>query len=171
MNLTRVGGLGVAMAASLATIAGMLAPAVAQASASGGGPSPAVTHYTGTSGVARLVPRHKPAVGAPSPWTFAPSNELTRVAPLSRLHLPAAAHRSSAPSLRWPLRCRSPLRSSARSRVDQLTIAVTEFVVWGRRCTVGTSFGRRLGRRTAQAPTALRASSERRRTNESGALR
>jgi len=66
VNLTRVGGLGVAMAASLATIAGMLAPAVAQASASGGGPSPAVTHYTGTPGVARLVPRHKPAVGAPS---------------------------------------------------------------------------------------------------------
>src|SRR5450755_3540636 len=66
VNLTRVGGLGVAVAASLATIAAMLAPAVAQASASGGRASPAVTRYTGTPGVARLVPRHKPAVGAPS---------------------------------------------------------------------------------------------------------
>ena len=66
MNLSRMGGLGVAVAASLATIAAMLAPAVAQASASGGSPSPAVTHYTGTPGVARLVPRHEAAVGAPS---------------------------------------------------------------------------------------------------------
>ena len=66
MNLSRMGGLGVAVAASLATVAAMLAPAVAQASASGGSPSPAVTHYTGTPGVARLVPRHQPAVGAPS---------------------------------------------------------------------------------------------------------
>jgi hypothetical protein len=64
--LTRVGWLGVAVAASLATIAAMLAPAVAQASASGGSPSPAVMHYTGTPGVARLVHRHKPAVGASS---------------------------------------------------------------------------------------------------------
>jgi hypothetical protein len=66
VNLTRMGGLGVAVAAGLATIAAMLAPAVAQASASGGSPSPVVTHYTGTPGVARLVPRQKPAVGAPS---------------------------------------------------------------------------------------------------------
>ena len=66
VNLTRVGGLGVAAAASLATIAAMLAPAVAQASASVGSPSPAVTHYAGMPGVARLVPRHKPAVGASS---------------------------------------------------------------------------------------------------------
>ena len=66
MNLTRVGTLGVAAAASLATIAAMLAPTAAQASASGGSPSPAVTHYTGTPGVARLVPRHKAAAGAQS---------------------------------------------------------------------------------------------------------
>ena len=73
MNLSRVGGLGVAAAASLATIAAMLVPTVAQASASGGSPSPAVTHhtgpavthYTGIPGIARLVPRKKPAVGAP----------------------------------------------------------------------------------------------------------
>ena len=73
VNLTRVGGLGVAAAASLATIAAMLAPAVAQASASGGSPSPAVTHYTGTPGVARLVPRNKPAAAAPSAPRVAPT--------------------------------------------------------------------------------------------------
>jgi hypothetical protein len=67
-----MGGLGVAVAACLATIAAMLAPAVAQASASGGSPSPAVTHYTGTPGVARLVPRHTPAVGAPSAMRVVP---------------------------------------------------------------------------------------------------
>ncbi len=70
MNLTRVGGLGVAVAASLATIAATLAPAVAQASASGGGPSPAVTHYTGAPGVARLVPRRKPAATPSAPREF-----------------------------------------------------------------------------------------------------
>ena len=73
MNLTRVGWLGAAVAASLATIAAMLMPAVAQASASGGSPSPAVTHYTGTPGVARLVPRNKPAAAAPSATRVAPS--------------------------------------------------------------------------------------------------
>ena len=72
MNLSRMGGPGVAVAACLATIAAMLAPAVAQASASGGSPSPAVTHYTGTPGVARLVPRHTPAVGAPSAMRVVP---------------------------------------------------------------------------------------------------
>ena len=66
MNVSRVGRLGLAVAASLATIAAMLVPTVAQASASGGSPSPAVRHYTGTLGVARLVPRHKPAAGASS---------------------------------------------------------------------------------------------------------
>ena len=46
-------------------IAAGLAPTVAQASASGSSPAPAVTHYTGTPGVARLVPRRTPAVGTP----------------------------------------------------------------------------------------------------------
>ena len=80
MNLTRVGWLGVAVAASLATMTAMIAPAVAQASAPGGSPSPAVTHYTGTTGVARLVPRHTPAAGAPS----AP-----RVLPIGARRLPS----------------------------------------------------------------------------------
>ena len=61
MNLARMGGL--AVAASLATIAAALTPTVAQASASGASPAPAVTHYTGTAGVARLVPRTAPAAG------------------------------------------------------------------------------------------------------------
>jgi hypothetical protein len=64
VNLARMGGL--AVAASLAMIAAGLAPAVAQVSASGGSPAPAVTHYTGTPGVARLVPRSAPAAGTPS---------------------------------------------------------------------------------------------------------
>jgi hypothetical protein len=67
VKLTRMGGLGVAVAASLATIAAMLAPAVAQASTSGGSPAPAVRHYTGTVGLARLVPRHQPAAAKPGP--------------------------------------------------------------------------------------------------------
>jgi hypothetical protein len=61
VKLTRMGGLGVAVAAGLATIASGLAPAVAQASAPAGGRAPAVTHYTGTPGVARLLPRRLPA--------------------------------------------------------------------------------------------------------------
>ena len=80
VSVTRVGRLGVAAAASLATIAAMLAATTAQASASGGSTSPAVRHYTGTPGVARLVPRHKPAAGASS----AP-----RVAPLGARRLPS----------------------------------------------------------------------------------
>ena len=66
MNLSRMGGLVVAVAASLATIATGLAPAVAQASASGGSPALAVTHYTGTPGTARLMPRGAPAAATPS---------------------------------------------------------------------------------------------------------
>jgi len=72
VHVTRVGLLGVAAAASLATIAATLAPTMAQASASGGSPSPAVRHYAGTRGVARLVPRHKPAAGASSAPRVAP---------------------------------------------------------------------------------------------------
>jgi hypothetical protein len=59
-----MGGLGMAAAASLAMIAAGLTPAVAQASASGGSPAPVVSSYAGTTGVARLVPRHTPAAGA-----------------------------------------------------------------------------------------------------------
>ena len=66
MNLTRRFGLGVAVAASLATIAAGLAPAVAQASAPGSSPAPTVTRYTGTAGVARMLPRKAPAIGMPS---------------------------------------------------------------------------------------------------------
>ena len=63
MNLTRMGGLGVAVAATLATIATGLAPAVAQASVPGGSP---VTYHAGTRGVAKLMPRHVPAAATPA---------------------------------------------------------------------------------------------------------
>ncbi len=79
MSVTRVGRLGVAVAASLATIAALLAATAAQASASGTTPSPAVRHYTGIRGVARLMPRHKPAAGALS----------ARVAPAGARRLPS----------------------------------------------------------------------------------
>src|SRR5260370_30087258 len=59
-----MGGLGVAVAATLATVTAGLAPPVAQASAPGGGAAPVVTYYAGTRGVARLVPR-SPARTAP----------------------------------------------------------------------------------------------------------
>jgi hypothetical protein len=62
VKLTRVGGLGMAVAAGLVTIAAGLVPATAQASAPGGRAVPAVTYHTGTPGVARLVPRGAHAV-------------------------------------------------------------------------------------------------------------
>ena len=72
VNLTRMGGIGVAVAASLATIAAGLAPAAARAPAPGSRAALAVRYYTGVRGVARLVPRHTrvpghtPAHGAPA---------------------------------------------------------------------------------------------------------
>jgi hypothetical protein len=63
VNLTRTGGLAVAAAASLAMIAAGLAPAAAHV-APRGSAAPAVTHYTGTTGVARLVPRSARRLGA-----------------------------------------------------------------------------------------------------------
>ena len=72
MNLTRISGLGVAAAASLAMIAAGLAPA-AQASAlrgpapaPGGSAAPAVTYYKGTPGVARLLPRRVVVTSGPA---------------------------------------------------------------------------------------------------------
>ena len=50
---------GGAVVASLALItAGGVVPTVAQASAARGGAGPVVMHYTGTTGVARLLPRN-----------------------------------------------------------------------------------------------------------------
>src|SRR5487761_1362757 len=62
--------LGAAVAASLATTAAGLAPAAVQASAARGGRdggAPAVTYYSGTHGVARLMPAGGPAGGAAGP--------------------------------------------------------------------------------------------------------
>jgi hypothetical protein len=86
VHLTRLSGLGVAAAASLAMIAAGLAPTVAQASAqgvraaalggraaapTGGAAAPAgaasgVTYYTGTPGVARLLPRRVVVTSGPA---------------------------------------------------------------------------------------------------------
>src|SRR5207237_5966123 len=50
---------GGAMVAALALItAGGVVPTMAQASAAGSGAGPVVTHYAGTAGLARLLPRH-----------------------------------------------------------------------------------------------------------------
>jgi hypothetical protein len=59
---------GGAVVASLALItAGGVVPTVAQASAARGGAGPVVMHYTGTTGVARLLPRNpRPANTAPA---------------------------------------------------------------------------------------------------------
>jgi len=56
VKLTRKGGLAVATAAALATIAAGLAPAAAQL-APRGSAAPVATHYQGTRGVTHLVPR------------------------------------------------------------------------------------------------------------------
>jgi hypothetical protein len=65
MNLTRTGGLAVAAAASLAVIAAGLAPAAAAHVAPRASAAAVVTHYRGTPGVARMVPRPAhPATGA-----------------------------------------------------------------------------------------------------------
>jgi hypothetical protein len=64
VNLTRTGGLAVAAAASLAVIAAGLAPAAA-AHVAPRGAAAVATHYQGTPGVARMVPRSAhPALGA-----------------------------------------------------------------------------------------------------------
>src|SRR5215469_7690283 len=80
VNLTRKGGLVVAAAAALATIAAGLAPAAAQLTPRGSA-APAVTHYKGTLGVTHLVPRtarHTPRSGP------------ARMFPKGSRHLPGA---------------------------------------------------------------------------------
>jgi hypothetical protein len=93
VKLTRLGGLGVAV--SLAVAAG-LAPAVAQASVAGHQPSPVVTHYTGTTGVAKLLPRTKPA----TPPSAAPAQ--TRPRGARRLPARYFSARESAPAVAAP---------------------------------------------------------------------
>jgi hypothetical protein len=64
---------GGAVVATMALIAaGGVVPAVAQASAAGGRTGPAVIHYTGTPGVARLLPR------TPRPATTGPARAFPR---------------------------------------------------------------------------------------------
>ena len=69
-----------AIAASLATIAAGLAPGGAQAAARGHGAAPAITYYTGTRGVARLLPRRVRQAG---------TSEATQLIPKGARRLPA----------------------------------------------------------------------------------
>jgi len=92
--LTRMRWLGVAVAASLATIAAGLAPTVAQAAASGSSPNPTDTHYTGTTGVARLVPRRTPALTTPA---VTPSRGVRRL-PNGHFSAAEAAPSAAAPA-------------------------------------------------------------------------
>ena len=80
MNLTRKSGLAVAAAAALATIAAGLAPAAAQLAPQGSA-APAVTRYTGTVGVAHLVPRTARHAAGSGP---------ARMFPKGARHLPGA---------------------------------------------------------------------------------
>ena len=78
--------LGVAVAASVATTAAGLAPSVVRAAARGGSGAPAVTSYRGTAGVARLLPRGRPATGSPA---------TTRVIPRGARRLPSGIFSTS----------------------------------------------------------------------------
>jgi hypothetical protein len=102
VKLTRLGGLGVA--ASLAVAAG-LAPAVAQASVAGHSPAPVVTHYTGTPGVAKLLPRTRPSPSAsalparirPRGARRLPSRHFSAQASAPAMAAPAAVTTTAAP--------------------------------------------------------------------------
>jgi hypothetical protein len=95
VKLTRLGGLGVAAATSLALITAGLAPTVAQASAPGARTAPKVTYHTGTAGVARLLPRSTHAAGP----------AVTRVLPRGARRLPSGTFSAAeaVPSARAPL--------------------------------------------------------------------
>ena len=86
MNLTRMGWLGVAAAASLATIATGLAPAVAQPSTPRASTPPAVHTYHGTPGLARPVTGTAPAAAK------APA---TRVAHMGVRRLPSGHYKAT----------------------------------------------------------------------------
>src|SRR6185437_473691 len=86
VNLTRMGWLGVAAAASLATIATGLAPAVAQPSTPRASTPPAVHTYHGTPGLARPVTGTAPAAAK------APA---TRVAHMGVRRLPSGHYKAT----------------------------------------------------------------------------
>jgi len=104
VNLTRTGGLAVAAAAGLALIAAGLAPAAAAHLTPRGSAAPVVTHYKGTTGVARMVPRTaRHATGATrmlqrgsrlSGHTFSPAERVPR-APAAGASRAAAATAST----------------------------------------------------------------------------
>src|SRR5690348_13209050 len=77
-----MGGLGVAVAAGLATIAAGLTPATARVAAPGSSVAPRVTYFHGTPGFARLVPRHAPRGAAQA---------TVRAIPRGARHLPSGS--------------------------------------------------------------------------------
>jgi hypothetical protein len=111
-------GLAVAAAAGLAMITAGLAPAIAQASAPGGRTAPAVTYYTGTPGVARMLPRGAHAAGPAA----------ARVLPRGARRLPSGAFSATetvpgAPAPAAPSRAESPLAdfNGVSSRDSEVT--------------------------------------------------
>ena len=100
MNLTRTGGLAAAAAAGLALIAAGLAPAAAAHVTPRGSAAPAVTHYKGTAGVARMLPRTaRHATGATrmlqrgsrlSGHTFSPAERVPRASAVAGSRAAAA---------------------------------------------------------------------------------
>ena len=100
MNLTRTGGLAAAAAAGLALIAAGLAPAAAAHVTPRGSAAPAVTHYKGTAGVARILPRTaRHATGATrmlqrgsrlSGHTFSPAERVPRASAVAGSRAAAA---------------------------------------------------------------------------------
>ena len=162
VNLSRMGGL--AVAAGLATIAAGLVPTVARASAPGGSPVPAVTQYTGTPGVARLVPRTAPAAGAPSaagpraarrlPSGHFSATETMPGAPAPAAAAAAAAATSSPWSTstgRAAATARSPTSSRRSSRRTRGCARATDSC-WSR-STRRTASTARTGRRCAARST------------------
>src|SRR6516165_7890526 len=126
VNLTRKGGLAVAAAAALATIAAGLAPAAAQL-APGGSAAPAMTRYKGTVGVAHLVPRtarHAPASGPAR--TFSKGARRLPAGHFSALEAVPVAGSSSAPRSAAATRTLSNFNGTS-SRDSQFTNNNLEF--------------------------------------------
>jgi hypothetical protein len=119
VKLTRLGGLGVAVSMA---VAGGLAPAVAQASvAAGHQPAPVVTHYTGTSGVTRLLPRTKPA----APASVAPA----RTRPRGARRLPARyfSVRESVPAVAAPAAAAAATHASLLANFNGVSSRDSQF--------------------------------------------
>src|SRR5262245_53766949 len=106
VNLTRMGWLGVAAAASLATIATGLAPVAAQPSAPRASTPPAVHTYHGTPGLARA--------GVPA----ASARPATRVMPKTARRLPSGHYSGTAAVPRVPAQASAATALTRRPSVN-----------------------------------------------------